>query len=95
MESFECCPQCSRHFEASTHREPVTAVRLLFMLMPTSAREVPGVVFFGVCCPFCGASFQSRTLRYFGWLSYRVYMALLFTLLVLLFLVASIVFLQK
>ena len=82
MEKHDVCPECGKSFMGRTHRLKITVARLFGMLLPTSAGEVPGVVLFGVRCPGCNTIFQSRELRYFGWLGYPSYLVLLFALLV-------------
>jgi hypothetical protein len=84
MEMPELCPRCSHNFEARACRVKAHPSQLVLMLLPTSPREVPGAILFAVSCPSCRAVFQSRTLRYLGWVSYPVYIAALFAALVML-----------
>ena len=84
MDDRETCPKCMQRFDAADNRRNFTPFRRLTMFIPTTANDTPGAVLFGLMCPYCGYEFQSRTLRYFGWISYPVFFMLLLGFLILL-----------
>jgi len=88
MDDRETCPQCAQRFDAADNRCYYTPFRRITMFVPTIPKDTPGSVLFGLMCPYCGYKFQSRTLRYFGWISYPVFFGLLVGLLVLLLAIA-------
>jgi len=72
---LEECPNCSQHFDGRDNRtnwSPLSFISQFVRALPN-----PGAAFFQVSCPYCGEEFKGRTLRYFGWLSYLRYFALL------------------
>ena len=77
MDTLEKCPACSQQFEARVRRQKFTPSNLVQLLLPIDPSSTPGGVLFGLACPYCGTEFRSRTLRYFGWMGYRAYLALL------------------
>jgi hypothetical protein len=81
MRSAEHCPKCRREFDAEEQRARVTPFNLAASIADPFVFRPPGVLLYGVSCPFCGEQFQSRTLRVFG-VPYWLYGVLLVALLV-------------
>lgn len=84
VEYSETCPSCGQAIEPRASRADYSPWRLLVSLIPATLVETPGRVLFQLQCPFCGTEFYSRSIRYFGWLSYLRYRYILFAFFIVL-----------